>query len=70
MKKVILAVAVIAMVAGFASCKKTSKCVCTYEYAGVTVTTDAAEYNVKSCDKIESLDGIDSSIKFTCEAAK
>lgn len=54
MKKVILAVAVIAMIGGFASCKKTSKCQCTYKFEGVEITMDPAEYAVSNCSKLDA----------------
>jgi len=77
MKKVILAVAVIAMI-GLASCNKTSTCTCTYsmEVAGVEVstTTDPAEYEVKSCDKVDAamlnIEGAPEDLEVKCEAAK
>ena len=68
MKKVILAVAVIAMVAGFASCKKSVNCKCTYKLAGETIEVPATEYPVKKCDKVElSVAGIE---ELKCEEVK
>ena len=73
MKKVILAVAVIAMI-GFASCNKTSNCTCTYTLNEAAVEVPAAEYSVKSCDKIDAamlnIQDAPEDLEIKCEAAK
>lgn len=69
MKKVLLAIAVIALI-GCASCSKTKSCKCSYTYMGITTTTPAAEYDVKKCSDITTLSGVPEDIKITCEEAK
>jgi len=69
MKKVLLTIAVIAMI-GFASCTKTKNCKCTATYAGQAVTVEMNDQKVRSCSDIDSskIPGYESlsGITFTC----
>ena len=51
MKKIVMALAVIAMVACFSSCKKT--CSCTYKLLGISYTTEISkeDLGVKFCSE-------------------
>lgn len=53
MKKVLLAIAVVAMI-GLASCTKTKNCKCTATIAGQAVTVEMNDQKVKSCSDIDS----------------
>ena len=49
MKKLFLAVIVVALAFGFASCK--SECECTVEVMGITTTVDVGEMSKSDCKK-------------------
>lgn len=53
MKKVLLTIAVVAMI-GLASCAKTKNCKCTATIAGQAVTVEMNDQKVKSCSDIDS----------------
>lgn len=54
MKKVLLAMAVVAMI-GFASCTKSKNCTCEVSMEGVdTVTVEMNDQKVKNCADIDS----------------
>ncbi len=55
MKKVVLALGVIAMMGAFCSCKKT--CSCTMSVAGISQTTEVnmKDYNVKKCSELTKI---------------
>lgn len=68
MKKVLLAIAVVALI-GFASCTKTKNCKCTATVVGQTVTVEMNDQKVRSCSDIDSsrIPGYEASgITFTC----
>ena len=52
MKKVILAIAVLAMI-GFASCSKEKQCKCTGKLAGVEMSTEVTIDKSDSCNDLE-----------------
>lgn len=64
MKKVLLAVAVIAMI-GLASCSKSKTCVCKYNIYGVPYEVDVEDQ--KTCD-LDALPGVELpvGVSFTC----
>lgn len=68
MKKVLLAIAVVAMI-GFASCTKSKNCKCTATIVGQSVTVEMNDQKVRSCSDIDSsrIPGYEASgITFTC----
>ena len=73
MKKVLLTIAVIAMI-GLASCTKTKNCKCTATIAGQSVTIEMNDQKVKSCSDIDSskIPGYESltGVTFTCTEVK
>lgn len=73
MKKVLLAIAVVAMI-GLASCTKTKNCKCTATIVGQAVTVEMNDQKVKSCSDIDTskIPGYESltNITFTCTEVK
>lgn len=73
MKKLLLAIGVVAMI-GFASCTKTKNCKCTATYAGQVVTVEMNDQKVRSCSDIDSskIPGYESltNATFTCTEAQ
>lgn len=68
MKKVLLAIAVVAMI-GFASCTKSKNCKCTATIVGQSVTVEMNDQKVRSCSDIDSsrIPGYEASgVTFTC----
>lgn len=55
MKKIVLALGVIAMMGAFCSCKKT--CTCSWSLGGITQTTEynMKDFNVKKCSDIPQI---------------
>lgn len=64
MKKVLLAIAVVAMI-GLASCSKSKTCICKYTIMGVQTEVEVTDQ--KTCD-LDALPGVDlpSGVTFTC----
>lgn len=73
MKKVLLTIAVVAMI-GFASCTKSKNCKCTATIVGQSVTVEMNDQKVKSCSDIDTskIPGYESltNITFTCTEVK
>ncbi|MCR5039861.1 MAG: hypothetical protein K6A94_11075 [Bacteroidales bacterium] len=73
MKKVLLTIAVVAMI-GFASCTKSKNCRCTATIVGQSVTVEMNDQKVKSCSDIDTskIPGYESltNITFTCTEVK
>ena len=71
MKKVVLAIAVVATVALFGSCKKNCVCDATYTYAGQTVNlTSMTIEDQKNCDDVDvpaAWSSYGTSLKMTCK---
>ena len=68
MKKVLLAIAVIALI-GCASCSKTKVCKCSYKIGPLSYELPAKEYEVKSCSDINDI-GIAGIADLVCTSAK
>ena len=64
MKKVLLAIAVVAMI-GLASCSKSKTCVCTYDIYGIPYEVEVTDQ--KTCD-LDVLPGVDlpTGVSFSC----